>query len=194
MLVRRLRPHQHRRARDPRRGFPGVIAITPDGRTAYVANSALLRRDPAAHVSLDDPVGVASLLYSLRAAGAQDQFAALADRAAAHAPLDNPHAMASLLGSLRRAGAYEQAPTLAYRPPAYAIRADPDPMTELLTELLTELREAGAHEQATALTARLAAAGMFSFFLEQPGCADRFRFGREADGSPSAPWGWEDLD
>ena len=23
---------------------------------------------------------------------------------------------------------------------------------------------------------------------------EKFRFGRETDGSPSAPWGWEDLD
>ena len=35
---------------------------------------------------------------------------------------------------------------------------------------------------------------MFGLFLEQKGLADQFRFGGEADGTPAAPWGWEDLD
>jgi hypothetical protein len=54
--------------------------------------------------------------------------------------------------------------------------------------LLDRLREAGAPEQAAALTARLPAAGLFKFFLEQNGSADQFHFGREADGTPAAPW------
>ena len=60
--------------------------------------------------------------------------------------------------------------------------------------LLDSLRAAGAHDQAAALTDRLPAAGMFGLFLEQQGHEDQFRFGRQADGSPAAPWGWEDLD
>jgi hypothetical protein len=63
-----------------------------------------------------------------------------------------------------------------------------------VAELVVRLREAGAHEQAAVLTARLSAAGMFVLVLEQQGSADQFRFGREADGTPAAPWGWEDLD
>jgi hypothetical protein len=35
---------------------------------------------------------------------------------------------------------------------------------------------------------------MFQLFLEQEGNQDRFRFGREADGSPAKPWNWEDLE
>ena len=65
---------------------------------------------PAAHAALDDPVDVASLLASLRAAGAHEQAAALASRAAAHAPLDNPGGVASLLDSLREAGATSKPP------------------------------------------------------------------------------------
>jgi hypothetical protein len=42
--------------------------------------TALLGRDPAAHVTLDDPDAVASLLDSLRAAGADQQVTALAAR------------------------------------------------------------------------------------------------------------------
>ena len=61
--------------------------------------------------------------------------------------------------------------------------------------LLRGLREAGAPEQAAALTSRLPGAGMFGLFLEQQQDGqDRFRFGREADGSPSGPWSWNDLD
>jgi hypothetical protein len=54
--------------------------------------------------------------------------------------------------------------------------------------LLVWLRGAGAHEQAAVLTARLSAVGMFVLVLEQQGSADQFRFGREADGTPSAQW------
>jgi hypothetical protein len=42
--------------------------------------AALVARNPAAHVSLDDPRGVAVLLGSLRAAGAHEQAAALTGR------------------------------------------------------------------------------------------------------------------
>ncbi|HEX3308550.1 MAG TPA: hypothetical protein VHS32_20065, partial [Streptosporangiaceae bacterium] len=44
------------------------------------------------------------------------------------------------------------------------------------------------------LTARLPAAGMSGLFLEQKGAADQSRSGREADGTPAAPWRWEDLE
>ena len=57
----------------------------------------------------------------------------------------------------------------------------------------TACGEAGAHEQAAALASRLPAAGMFELFLKQQGSVDQFRFGRETDGSPAAPWRWEDL-
>ena len=63
-----------------------------------------------------------------------------------------------------------------------------------VASLLDRLREAGAHEQAAALTARLPAAGMSGLFLEQKGAADQSRSGREADGTPAAPWRWEDLE
>ena len=64
-----------------------------------------------------------------------------------------------------------------------------------MARLLASLREAGAHDQALlALAGRLPPAGMFGLFLEQGAFADQFRFGREADGTPAARWGWEDLD
>jgi len=58
------------------------------------------------------------------------------------------------------------------------------PSCSAVAWLLDSLRAAGAEEQAAALADRLPWAGLFKLFLEQDGCQDRFRFGREADGSP----------
>jgi len=97
--------------------------------------------------------------------------------------------VAELLGRLREAGAEQQATALAERAAAYVSLDDPG----AVAELLGMLREAGAEQQANVLADRLPGAGMFELFREQPGRQDRFRFGREADGSPARAWGWEDL-
>jgi hypothetical protein len=57
-----------------------------------------------------------------------------------------------------------------------------------VARLLGALRKAGADGQAAALVGQLAEADMFGLFLEQQVVRDRFRFGGEADGSPSGPW------
>jgi hypothetical protein len=94
---------------------------------------------------------VATLLGSLREAGAHEQVAALAARAAAEADLSNPSRVAELLDTLQNTGAHEQATALLARDPAaHANLSDP---TGVAT-LLDSLREAGAHEQAAALLAR----------------------------------------
>jgi uncharacterized protein YidB (DUF937 family) len=133
---------------------------------------------------------VAWLLRRLREAGAQEQVTALAGRAAAHVALDDPRGVAWLLDRLREAGAQEQATALAGRAAAHVALDDPRDVAWLLDRL----REAGAQEQATALTVRLPGEGMFELFLQQEDRQDRFRFGREADGSPAKPWGWDDLE
>ena len=79
---------------------------------------------------------------------------------------------------------------LARRAAAHLPLDSPD----AVDSLLDELREMGAREQTAALADRLPGAGMFGVFREQGDRPDRFRFGREADGTPAAPWGWEDLD
>jgi hypothetical protein len=153
--------------------------------------AALLARDPATHVSLGDPAGVAFLLAVLRGAGAAGQAAALLARdPAAHVSLGDPAGVAFLLNRLRGAGAAGQAAALAGRAAVHAPLDSPAGVARLLDSL----REAGADEQVAALVARLPAAGMFELFLKQQDSRDRFRFGREADGSPSRPWGWDDLD
>jgi hypothetical protein len=152
--------------------------------------TTLLRRDPARHVPLDNPRAVAGLLNGLREAGATEQVTTLLRRdPASHVPLDNPRAVAGLLTVLRDADAEEQVTVLADRAAAHVPLDDP----EGVARLLDSLRETGAEEQANALTGRLPGAGMFELFREQEGHLDVFRFGREADGSPARPWGWEDL-
>ena len=69
------------------------------GRRARDQIIALLDRDPAARVSLDDPRAAAWLLEGLLKVGAGKQATVLADRAAAHAPLGHPHVVI-LLGVL----------------------------------------------------------------------------------------------
>ena len=96
----------------------------------------------------------------------------------------------SCWAACEEAGADEQAAVLLARDPAaHAALDDPG----AVAFLLDSLRDTGAHDQAAALTDRLPAAGMFELFVRQQGHEDQFRFGRQADGSPAAPWSWEDL-
>ena len=173
---------------------PGGVASLLDSlrREGADEQAAALASRAAAHAPLDDPGGVADLLDSLRLGGADEQAAALLARdPAAHAALDDPGFVGMLLHSLRAAGADEQAAALLARDPvAHAVLDNWD----AVDCLLDSLERAGAHEQAAALVVRLPMAGMFALFLAYKGLADQFRFGREADGTPAAPWGWEDLD
>jgi len=154
--------------------------------------AALVARDPAAHVSLDDPGGVAWLLLVLRRAGADGQAAALVARdPAAHVSLDDLGGVAWLLQELRESGADGQAAALVARYPAADVSLD-NPGG--VAWLLQELRESGADGQAAVLAARLPGAGMFGLFLKEQTGQDLYWFGREADGSPAEPWGWDDLD
>jgi hypothetical protein len=98
--------------------------------------------------------------------------------------------VAFLLDRLREAGADDQAAALASRAAAHAALDD----AGAVARLLRSLREADAREQAATLAGRLPAVGLFRLFLERTGLADQFRFGWETDGTPAAPWGWEDLD
>ena len=77
---------------------------------------------------------------------------------------------------------------------ALASRAAAHDHPGAVARLLGRLREADAHNQAAALTDRLPTADMFGLFLTQQSREDQFRFGRQADRSLAAPWGWEDLD
>ena len=161
-----------------------VIYLVNGLREAGAAEQAatLLHRLP-----LDDPVAMVMRLEELREAGAAEQVTALADHAATSVSLNDTFGVASLLDKVRGMGAEEQ-------PSPLAEGVDPRNPALQAYMLLYMLREVGAEEQAAALAARLPGAGMFELFREQEDRQDRFRFGREVDGSPAGPWGWEDLD
>ena len=185
---------------------PGDVASLLDSLRqagAHEQAAALLARDPAAHAALDDPGGVASLLDSLREAGAHEQAAALADRAAAHAALDDPRRRGQPAGQpagggRARAGRRAGRPGRRPRHPRYlrpvAAQAIPVLGDRGVASLLDSLRQAARTSRPPRWQVgcrRPACSGSSS---EQKGLADQFRFGREADGTPAAPWGWEDLD
>ncbi|MFI0479701.1 hypothetical protein [Actinomadura sp. 9N215] len=86
--------------------------------------AALLARDPATQVTLDDPGDVADLVGGLREAGALDQVAALGDRVATQVTLDDPFGVVYLLGELRKAGADDQVAALLTRDPDTKIALD----------------------------------------------------------------------
>jgi hypothetical protein len=101
-------------------GTPGLTPAESFEQFAYalVRELGVRRWSIASHAAFDDPVDVADLLDSLRAAGAEQQAAILADRAAADASLDDVEVVDELLGALRRAGAEQQAGRLVDRLPA----------------------------------------------------------------------------
>jgi hypothetical protein len=145
----------------------------------------------AADSSLDDHEGVARLLEALRDVGAQHQVdALLARNPAVHASLDNPHAVTRLVDSLREVGAQEQADALAARS---ALDASLDNQ-DAVAELLNSPPAVGAPDQVEALAAPFLAARHFDQFIEISGHRDRFRFGREPDGSAAHSWTWDDLE
>ena len=112
-------------------------------------------------------------------------------------PLDDPSAVAALLTILLEAGAHDQITTLLYRDPAARVSLDdpPPPIWPAPPKSLLEgLQAVGARDQATALADRLPGAGMFYLFRSQEDRLSRFRFGRDADGSPAEPWDWDGLD
>jgi len=79
----------------------------------------------AAHAPINKSWPVATLLDSLRKAGAREQVTVLAGQAAAGAALDDSYAVAVLLRSLREAGAQEQVTVLADRAAVPTVRSGP---------------------------------------------------------------------
>ncbi|MEU4526388.1 hypothetical protein AB0F52_47655 [Amycolatopsis sp. NPDC024027] len=185
--------------------------------------ATLLRRDPAAQVSVARPAAVTWLLDGLREIGAQDQLTTLAERAAAHAPLGDPALVARLLDGLRECGTPHHIATLLRRDPATQVSVD-DPAP--VARLLGRLRELDARDQLTTLADRAATGVPLDSASAVTGLLDRLResgarqqltvlvdrlpaegrfdlfqrvtgtesrFGRDPAGRPAGPWGWADL-
>ena len=101
-----------------------------------------------------------------------------------------------LLEELGRTGAGDAVQALLARDPGRQLTIDASQpfrpgYQRAVARLLAALREADAAEAVRILAARAADAGMFGLFLEiHPDQANRFRFGREPDGTGSPPWPW----
>lgn len=185
------------------------------------ALAALLDRAPESHADLTDAVGLNELWYALDQVNATSAATGLRARAAREIPLVNTSEVARLLEGLRTERYVEPLVVLLARAPeAHVALADPGATAALLSELqhvqlaeavaallardpasaadlsrttargvqslMGELRFAGAEEDAGRLAGRAADAGL----IEPEGLV---RFGRNADGSPTAPWGWPDV-
>jgi hypothetical protein len=165
-----------------------LAALRETGADEQVA--ALLARNPAAHVALDSGYKVAFLLETLREMGADEQVGVLLARnPGAYASDNEAISVAGLLDALREAGADQQVAVLA----DYAAASMPLDSLDGTGTLVRALREARAEHQAKVLSRRLVAIGGFHIFLEESDHKALFRFGRQPDGTPAAPWTWHDL-
>ncbi|EST33780.1 hypothetical protein M878_12095 [Streptomyces roseochromogenus subsp. oscitans DS 12.976] len=153
----------------------------------------LLARDLATHADIEigNPPTVPRLLEELHNAQADEQVATLAERAVIHLPLDNADGVAQLLEMLVKVGADDQIAALLARDPATHVVLNG---TNTVNWLLNALQAVGAEEQISTLIERLPAAGHIDRFVELSDHEKRYRFGREPDGQPAAPWTWEDLE
>jgi uncharacterized protein YidB (DUF937 family) len=175
---------------------PADVATLADGpREAGEQDQAIALAKRAAR-TLDKPGRLARLLDTLREAGEQDLVTTLlAGDPAAHVTLGGPRRVPSLLDSLRETGEHDQVTALIERAAHITSGGFFDFLRVLgITRLLDALRKAGSQDQVTALADRLPGEGLFRLFYAEGNHQALYRFGRNPDGSPARPWGWEDLD
>ncbi|MGW2312832.1 hypothetical protein [Actinomadura luteofluorescens] len=148
-----------------------------------------------AQVDLADPSSVGHLLDTLHRLEADEPIDRLMARdPATHADLTGPGPVATLLEGLHSVGAHAQIDRLLARDPG--THADLAKLGTYVNfpAILEKLRKVGAHEPAAELAERLPQVGRFDAYVRLGDRADRFRYGREPDGTPAAPWRWDDLD
>ena len=149
---------------------------------------AVLARTQEMQVDIEDPESVTLLLNAYLSAGMTEQAAALlASDTAAHVLLNDSRKVADLLRALNAAGAEAQASSLA-------ARAATDTVFWILWTpggLPEAMREIGAGDQADLFEERILDEGEFKDYNRDG--MTRYHFGREPDGTPAEPWGWDDL-
>ncbi|MEV6641104.1 hypothetical protein [Amycolatopsis sp. NPDC051371] len=127
------------------------------------------------------------VLAQLRTIGATGHAAALAGRIIAEIP--DHETAASLVYELNDIGAAD----LVRKVVARVDRLPLGKLGRYSPSLVRALETVEAVEERAALMNLFPAVGAFSWFKQWDDHADRFRFGREPDGRPTSPWGWDDL-
>jgi hypothetical protein len=138
---------------------------------------------------LDDPGGIARLLGALAETGYDEQARRLAGRAARDAVLTDPDGILDLVVAVGATGPASL--------PALALRAAQDVSVENATHavrLVHLLRETGVPGAERTLLSRVARRHFGLYLnLAPPEEQERFSYGREPGGTPSAPWTWSTL-
>ena len=149
---------------------------------------AVLARAHAMQVNIEDPESVTLLLNAYLSAGMTEQAAVLlASDPASHVLLDDSRKVADLLRALSAAGAEAQVSSLAARAATDTV------FWALWTPggLPKAMREMGQGAQADLFERRILDEGELQDYNRDD--LTRYRFGREPDGTPAEPWGWDDL-
>ncbi|WP_051108846.1 hypothetical protein [Actinomadura flavalba] len=169
--------------------------------------AVLLDREPAAHTDPRHSSEAAYLRGALRAAGRDDQAALLGARAAEHCSLREGPGVATLIDALAD-DPDARAVLLARDPAAHADVANADNAGRLIDVLAAAGDQAAARrlaeraardatfyndEDLGRLRDRCAALGVAAEILDAREPPPLPPHGREPDGTPSEPWGWDDL-
>jgi hypothetical protein len=170
----------------------GIIALLDAVREAGASDDGTLLLRRAVENCPRLPSSVPWLVNWLWDNGSPEKALRLASSGSADIPAEDLLTVLSMLAVLRRIQAREQAAALLARDPASHVVLDTAHQADA-NYLLSELRKAGAAEQASILTGRLPTGGLIDLFLSQDQNRGQYPFGREQDGSPASPWGWDSL-
>jgi transcriptional regulator with XRE-family HTH domain len=146
-------------------------------------------RAPAVAVKLMEMLAFPSLGVGLP----REVTLSFAGRLSKHLPIDDQRTVYEALHFMKTAGVNEAALALAKRVLAYS-RSGGSLESELRKDDFWESVESNPAGQPTEPDPEaLPAEGRFREFQALNGNATRYRFGREPDGTPAEPWGWDDL-
>ncbi|HEY1701751.1 MAG TPA: hypothetical protein VGG75_18760 [Trebonia sp.] len=151
---------------------------------------ALLARDPVAHIAPGDLPGAVRMLAALRRLKMAEHYSLRLPDLVGRVSAEDPLSLALLLNMLAEDKAGSEIAALLERCPAARVGMRDSRGVAVLLEMLRAL---GAHQEADVLVDRLAGGGQFRLFLAQGDNRTRYRFGRDEDGTPAEPWGWDDL-
>ncbi|MFC4049969.1 hypothetical protein ACFOY4_09770 [Actinomadura syzygii] len=162
--------------------------LRADASAAFETVRDRLLADPP----LDNVHALRHLLDVLHRADSDSAVRELGARAARRVRVQDVGAVDLLLEALCRVEAEEGVSLLANRLVEWARLAE----TTERARVLAMLRRASLHEAVDAVVDHSISAGEFQMALAFANAEfrARYKFGREPDGSPSAPWGWDSPD